>query len=179
MQPGFKKTLAFSALLLLAACSGNERYAQGYGQPESLLDHSAERVSFGIATPSFESDLTNWVNNDQPSRAELQCSGFSQACDRAEDVLKQFGVPYTMTANPSTGDAVVLYYERFVARDCDSRFVDRYVNPNNHHHVTYGCSVAANMLQQVSDQRAFVAPAVMDPQDAEQAVKALRKANRR
>jgi hypothetical protein len=166
--------LSLVSLSLLTACAvESSRYA-ARGRPQSLIDASSERVNFSLAEEKTLDDLKSWINNDQPTRATLNCSGQHPNCEQAELVLHQFGVPYDIKpASITAGNEVVLYYERLVTNECDNRFVDNHINPFNLNHENFGCSVATNVVQMVGDQRQFVSPAYQDPKDAEGAVKAF------
>jgi type IV pilus biogenesis protein CpaD/CtpE len=73
----------------------------------------------------------------------------------------------------SADNNVTLVYERIQARDCESRYIDNPVNPYNLNHPTFGCSLAVNMVQMVSDKRQFTNPAIMDYPDAFKAGQAM------
>src|SRR6185436_10063197 len=70
-----RRTFVLSALLLLpAACSQVPQEAYfNRGSPESLLDMSSEMVSISLSDPTSSDELVNWINREQPSRAELAC----------------------------------------------------------------------------------------------------------
>lgn len=164
--------LAFSALSLAAACTVQppESYFTR-GGPESLMDQSSEVVTFDINTDTGVSDMTNWINQDQPSRAELACDQASPGCNQAQQSLNQFGVPVTFA--PSGDNTVALYYDRVVARDCENRFIDNSVNPYNLTHPTLGCSIASNMVQHITDKRQITSPTLLDYQDGERIERAM------
>ncbi len=174
-----KKLTIISALviaLLVSAC-GERLKKEAYvtrGNPNNLIDASAERVSFGLGNASVIGDVSGWINRDQPTRAELTCTDNSYTCNEVKSVLNQFGVPFKMVSKIGANN-VVLVYERVVARDCDSRYVDNHFNPYNLNHKTFGCSVAANIVQHASEQSQITNPALQDPQDAERAVKVFNK----
>ena len=153
-------TSLIALLALTAACDTipEEAYFDR-GQPESLLDQSSEVVNFDIYDTQSITELTNWVNQDQPSRAELYCMEGDATCMETEQVLNQFGVP--VTYSPSSDNMVTLVYERILARDCENRYIDNSINPYNLTHPTYGCSLAVNMVQQVTDKRQFTSPALL------------------
>jgi hypothetical protein len=160
------------ALCSLAACESlpNKYYATPI-RAESLLDSSAERVSFGVTSPKSVTELTDWINKDQPSRAEISCNTTQPNCKKAQQVLSSFGVSYkTVTASSSTGN-VVLIYNRVVTRSCDNGFVSNHHNSRNLNHPAFGCSVASNTLQMISDQQQILNPPLSGLQDAQTAVK--------
>lgn len=158
-----------SLLATLANCSTipPEAYSNRTG-PETLLDLSLETVNVPLDNYAGVDELTAWVNDEQPSRAELQCAGESIICRNAGRVLEQFAVPVTMMDSPA-GNQVVLYYERILARDCDPKYVDNTINPYNLNHPSFGCSVSSNTVRMVSDRRQFVNPALLDFPDASKA----------
>lgn len=177
MKHSFKRTtcLFLGTLPLLAACSEIPQEAYfNRGTPESLLDMSSESVSVALGSGSGGRDeLVGWVNQEQPTRADLACAQGEAACEQAREVLDQFRVPYQY--GDAGRNAVVLYYERVLARDCENRFIDNSVNPYNFNHPTFGCSIAANTVQQVSDKRQFINPALLDFTDGQKSVQAVRR----
>lgn len=76
---------------------------------------------------------------------------------------------------PSPQYSVTLVYERILARDCSQRYVDNSNNNWNTHYASFGCSVAANTVQQVSDKQQFVHPSLMDVPLATGAVQAYER----
>ncbi len=138
------------------------------GTPESLLDVSSEVVNLSVASEEALDELAEWVNQDQPTRAELYCLDTDPYCAAAQEVLDLYGVPtmYVLAADNS----VSLVYERVLARDCENRYIDNHINPYHLNHPTFGCSVAANMVQSVSEKHQFVSPNLMDYPDARKAV---------
>jgi hypothetical protein len=162
------------ALVLLTALSGCnpipiEAHANR-GAPESLLDISSEVVSVEMVSDQSADEIANWIETDQPSRAELQCFEGDPLCGRAEEVLKLYGLPYEITASERT--EVLLVYERVLARDCENRYIDNTINPYNLYYPTLGCSVASNLVQMVTDKRQFVSPTLLDYPDAASMVRA-------
>ncbi len=168
------KLSLFCSLVALTACSDipREAFLEG-GAPENLLDLSTETVNVALTSPNSVNELVDWVNREQPSRAELHCSGQTMMCMRAQDVFAQFAVPVE-SVQTAGQDEAVLIYERVSARDCDQRYVDNTINPYNMHYPTYGCSISANMVQMVSDKRQFINPSLLDFADAERARRNVR-----
>lgn len=164
--------LAFAASL--AACHRPSDSAfYNRGGPESLLDVSSEVVNLSVAQPNELDELSRWIEQDQPTRAELYCNG-DMMCARVQQVLDLHGVP-TMEV-PSSQYSVTLVYERILARDCDPRFIDNSSNVWNKVTPSFGCTVAANVVQHVSDKQQFVSPNVSDPTTARTAVQAYDRA---
>lgn len=154
---------------LLAGCS--EIPAGAYynrGSPESLLDVSSEIVNLDIASHPSVDALAEWINQDHPSRAELYCREEAPTCQAALDVMDLYGVPYQLV--PSSEQTATLVYERVLARDCENRYIDNSINPYNLNHPTFGCTIAANIVQMASDKQQFVRPNLLDPADAKKAV---------
>ena len=173
MKKQLKQLAMASALIAATACNvipSEAYYARG--NPESLLDQSSEIVNFELNDYSALDDLMNWVNQDQPTRAELYCIDGEEACVEAEQILKQFGVPSVFVA--SGDNMVTLVYERVLARDCENRYIENGVNPYNLPHPTFGCTTASNMVQMVTDKRQFTSPALLDFPDAERADRVMR-----
>ena len=160
-----------AALSLMAACSQIPKEAYfARGTPESLLDASSEVINIRLESARSVNDVSDWINKDQPTRAELYCLESDRICSNARGVLEQFGVPVNFVA--AADNRVTLVYERVLARDCENRYIDNSINPYNLNHPTFGCSVASNIVQHVSDKAQFTAPALMDYPDAEKAVQA-------
>lgn len=158
--------LASSALVSCSSIPPEAYFERG--SPESLLDVSSEVVNLSVASESALDEMTNWINQDQPSRAELYCMDGDARCVAAQEVLDLYGVPSMYV--PSADNMVSLVYERVLARDCENRFIDNTINPYHLNHPTFGCSTAANMVQMVSDKQQFVRPNLMDMPDAKKSV---------
>ena len=169
----------FSALvltgLLLVACTKPPASAfYNRGAPESLLDVSSEVVNLSVADQPAIAELSNWIATDKPTRAELYCNESDARCSEARKLLEKHGIS-TMTV-PSGESSVALVYERILARDCRQQFVDNTSNAYNASHPSYGCAIAANMLQQVSNKQQFINPNLMDVPPATVAVQARDRA---
>ncbi len=167
-----KKLIVLSSLFLVSCSTIPQEAYFNRGEPESLLDMSAEVVNIALDDAAGTDELIGWINQEQPSRADLACADANPNCRRAEQVLDQFGVPFEMTEGRA--NTVALYYERVMTRDCENRYIDNSINPYNLNHPTFGCSVASNMVQQVTEKRQFVNPALVDYVDGEKTVQVYR-----
>lgn len=166
--------LLVACLALISGCKALPESAyKTPGQPEALLDKSAERVSFSLSTKTAIADLTSWIDKDQPTKAELSCQQDNPQCMKASKVLSSFSVPITFVAAKKNTSDIVLIYERITARDCTNSFIDNRHNFRNLHHPAFGCSVSANILQSVSNHQQIINPALSASQDAEKAVQAI------
>ncbi|MFZ4124442.1 MAG: hypothetical protein ACOYJ2_00020 [Rickettsiales bacterium] len=164
--------LAALALMTLTVSACERPTPQAYfnrGGPESLIDVSSEVVNLTIQSDSELNDLSDWINRDQPTRAELYCTDGDPMCEEAKQVLDLYGVPTLLV--PSGEQTVTLVYERILARDCEQRFIDN-DNPYNLNHASFGCSIAANIVQHVPNKQQFVNPNLMDYPSAEKGVQA-------
>lgn len=170
-----KITLLTIALFSLAACETDAGRGYGFTRPESLLDISAERVTFALSGFSAKQDVNEWVMKDRPARAELSCESRDATCAGVAANLKQIGVPYTSTT-PADGQAkAVLVYERIIARACDPRYKNDSFNNLNRPHAALGCATSSNIIQQVSDPVQFTAPAMLGDADGEKAAATYKK----
>lgn len=161
-----KRALLLITLGMLGACSqipGEAYYNRG--APESLMDNSSEVVNIQLESDASVNELSQWVNQDQPTRAEVYCMEGDPVCRQARDTLDQFGVQTMYVA--ASDNNIALVYERVMARDCENRYIDNSINPYNLNHPTFGCSLAANMVQMVSDKRQFTNPDLLDYADSE------------
>ena len=161
-----------SLVVLLSACSDLK---EGYvyhtnGQPEALLDLSAEIVNFDITTESSVDQIVDWIATDTPTRAEVYCTDNDPVCLETQDALYNLGVPFEYIA--ASDNSITLVYERVLTRDCESRYINNTYNQSNLNHPTFGCSAASNMVQMVTDKKQFVAPNLLDYPDAEKGVSA-------
>lgn len=160
------------ALLLgtLSACEDIPDAAYfNRGSPEALLDRSTERVSIALGESNAQDELIYWLNQEQPTRAEISCAEGDFSCSVARHTLEKFGVTDVKRAPSQNGAAVHLIYERVVARDCDNRYLDNPHNPYNLNHPTFGCSTIVNAVQMVADKRQFTNPALHDNMDGRRA----------
>ncbi|MFN8971545.1 MAG: CpaD family pilus assembly lipoprotein [Alphaproteobacteria bacterium] len=153
--------------LTLAACRPPDSAYDNRGGPESLVDVSTEVVNLDITSAGELNDLSAWINRDQPTRAELYCLEGEPLCVEARQVLDLYGVP-TQQMQSSVAN-VTLIYERILARDCNARYVDD-KNLTNVSQPAFGCAIAANMVQQISNKQQIVRPNLMDYPDGEKAV---------
>ncbi|MFO0110127.1 MAG: CpaD family pilus assembly lipoprotein [Alphaproteobacteria bacterium] len=159
---------ALSVLALtLAACRPPDAAYNNRGGPESLIDVSSEVVNLDITSAGELNDLSAWINRDQPTRAELYCLEGSPLCVEARQVLDLYGVPTQQMQ--SSASTVTLVYERILARDCNASYVED-KNLTNVSQPAFGCAIAANMVQQVSNKQQIVRPNLMDYPDGEKAV---------
>jgi len=164
--------LILTALLAISACDARPKDSAFYnrGGPESLLDVSNEVVNLSVADQAALGELSTWISNDQPTRAELYCNEGDARCTEARKVLDLHGVPTMLV--PSGEFTVALVYERILARDCRQRFVDNHNNHWNRNHQSFGCSVAANIVQHVSNKQQFISPNITDVAPSISAVQA-------
>jgi hypothetical protein len=171
-----RSVLVAASLLLVSACGDVPALSvyQAHGTPESLLDISSEVVSLSTATPSDVKDLSAWIERDHPSHAQLSCATSNKSCADVKSLLEKKSIPYTMATGES--QSVSLVYERIVARDCNPRYVDNVHNFYNTNHPAFGCAVAANMVQHVTDKQEFVNPSLSDDPSAVRGVNDLRRA---
>lgn len=158
----YTRIALLTVAVALAACGPRPKDTAFYnrGGPESLLDVSSEVVNLSVANPNELGELKNWIATDAPTRAELYCVEGDMQCAMARQTLDRAGIP-TMNV-PSNQYTVALVYERILARDCNPRFVDNHRNHWNTYHASFGCSVAANMVQHVSDKQQFINPELSD-----------------
>ncbi len=163
-----------AASLVTSACSIIPPSAYSdRGTPESLLDVSSEIVTIELLSVTSIDELQEWVESDQPSRAELYCVEGDVLCDSAEQTLSLYNVEYEWI--PAQISEINLVYERVIAHDCENRFIDNRINPYNLNHPTYGCSVASNMVQMVSDRSQFVNPSLKGFYDGRSAAKGMQR----
>lgn len=162
--------LASASLLLLSACDEpipSNAY-DSRGTPESLLNISQQRSVIALDNAKGLDDLIAAIERDKPVQASLECSVNDKLCQNARKTLMQYHVPGTEKKSMG-GNQVVLTYERVSAKDCDPRYIDNSSNYNNLNHASFGCANAANMVQQVSDKRQFVDPALLGYGDGSKA----------
>lgn len=144
------------------------------GGPESLLDVSSEVVNLNASSANDLIELSNWIEKDQPTRAQLNCAEGDKRCSEAKKILELHGVP--TTPGTGAGQTVTLMYERILARDCNQRYVNDAHNYYNEPHKAFGCATAANMVQEVTDKQQFVSPNVSDDPSAVRAVNDYQRA---
>ena len=171
-----RSALLALGLIVVAAC-GKEPPQSAFLDrgPESLLDVSSEVVNLSVASMNDRKDLSAWIDKDQPTRAELNCNPDNKNCSQAEKILDLHGVP--VAHGNGADQTVTLVYQRILARDCSSRYVDNIPNHYNAYHADFGCSVSANIVQEVTDRQEFISPNLSDDPEAKGAVNAYRNAN--
>ncbi len=174
----FPRVSAIAALLLLMTSCGmppSDRAYSSRGTPESLLDRSLEVVTLNTATRQDLDDLATWIGRDVPSRAELNCPTSDANCREAERMLLKKNVPVVKGVDGAY--AVTLVYERIVARDCNASFRNHSANYYNTNHPAFGCAIAANIVQHVTDKNEFTAPGTLDAAPATRAVTTFKRAH--
>lgn len=142
------------------------------GNPERLLDRSSEQVTMSLSSKAGLDAVSNMIRRDPPTRATLSCALSDKHCAGARALLVDQGIPFEFDGG---GSSVSLMYDRVVARDCDSRFVDNSRNSYNQYHPAFGCSVVANTIQMVGDKRQITNPSLMDFPDGSKAVQQYRR----
>ncbi len=169
--------LALLALLGLAGCKERLYDASAFydrGSPEALLDVSSEVVNLGVANKGELRALSNWIANDQPTRAELFCDAILKSCKDAQNLLQRKGVEVSFS--PSPENTVTLIYERILARDCNARYITKGTSYYNEPSPSFGCAMSANIVQHVSNKRDFISPNLSDDPSARGGVAAYKKA---
>jgi len=163
------KRTSFAALaLLLGACHQipGEAYFNR-GSPHNLLDASSEVVNISLVSQESVDEVVQWVDQDQPTEAELYCLESDPVCAQTLEARELFKVPVQYVS--AADNSLVLIYDRVIARDCQNRYIDNSVNPYNLNHPTFGCSLSVNMVQMVGDKRQLTSPALLDFRDGEKA----------
>ena len=167
--------IATLALLALASCNPPPASAYyDHSSPQSLLDVSSEVVNLSVVGKPELSALSNWIANDPPSRAELFCDANAPNCKQAQRILQNKGVETSIS--PAPNNTVTLVYERILARDCNPRFIENGVSLYYESSPSFGCSIAGNTVQEVSDKREFINPNLSDDPSAVAGVNAYRSA---
>lgn len=156
----------------LVSCSEIPKEAYfTHGQPETLLVHSKQEESFDITGKDSVKRILQWASQAKPSQASLHCKETNKFCNKIEKVMERNGISTTRVASHS--NHVTFTYDKIAARDCENRYVDNMINPYNLNHPAYGCSMAVNMAQMVTDRREFDEPDLVDDMDARKAVQAV------
>ena len=167
-QSLIKKYSLLACLVLVVACdrTPNEVYPNS-GDPEGLIDSSSETVTFGLKAKSSLTKLSEMIREDRPSSVELRCSLKSTRCAQAKEIFERNGIQINLTSEQS--NSVLLSYERVMVRDCNPHFIDNMSGSRSFNHPSFGCAVAGNMVQMVSDKQQFTNPSLLDFPDAEKA----------
>ncbi len=151
--------LMISLLALSTGCTFSR--SQTAVSIETLLTNSSEVVSFPISDRASVHTIQNWIGDEAPSYATVSCPTGNPQCAEVTRVLNAQNITVDNAAGAS--DTVTLSYDHPTARNCPPQ--------------AFGCSVAANSLQMISNYNQILHPAVSDPQDAAQGVKAYKQAH--
>ena len=112
-----------------------------------------------LALPA-NSHLTGlFVVRPAPARSPLLPTLPRNAVNRAFGGHRQTGAAVDVTG---AGQSVDMLYERVAAYNCVNRYVNNSSNNANLNHPAFGCSVASNIVQSVTDKRQFTNPALLD-----------------
>lgn len=170
------KLLLFTSLLsltaLVASCS--EIPPQAYythGKPESLIVSSTRESGFDIQGKASVKRIMKWVAKSHPADAALSCREASKACNKLEHMLRERGIATTRIMAET--DSVSFSHKHVAVRDCKNGYIDNPINPYNLNHPVFGCSVAANSAQQITDRRTLIDPPLMDLDDAQKGVQVV------
>ncbi len=165
----FLSLFSVSAIALLGACQKQPEGARNaHISPETLMNVSVEQMVIPLDSAAGVENLISQLNQQQPSQAVLQCAGNDMLCKNARKALEQFGVP-SVEQPGNGGNQVVLAYEQLITQECDPKFVDNSINPNNLSHPSFGCAASSNMVQMVNDKRQFTNPAILGKTDGSKA----------
>jgi hypothetical protein len=167
MKQSLKKYGLVACVLALSACDKTPGVYPNKGDPESLIDLSSETVTLGLSSKNALARLADMVAEDKPTGAQLKCSLNSNRCAQAKEIFERNLVPIHLTNEKN--NSVVLSYERVVVRDCNPHYIDNMSGSRSYNHPSFGCAVAGNMVQMVSDKRQFTNPGLLDFPDAEKA----------
>jgi len=168
-----KKFLYISLLsCMVIACNNTPKEAYyTRGEPEGLLDYSSEVVNLKLDSPASLQEMVDIITKEQPSKAEIKCESSDSVCRDAKKILLQFAVKTKYESSPRA--TASLHFERVLARDCQNRYIDLTHNPDNLNSPSFGCSVAVNLLETVSNKRQFIDPAIMEKPDARKPLQAI------
>ena len=165
MKKTFSTFTLIACSLLLSACNNKPAdVAIDRGNPERLVDMSSEAVTLSLGSKKSLTKLSNMVAKDAPARAELSCSLKNINCSQAKEILERHSIPVRIVGEKNNN--VILSYERTVVRDCNPRYADNMYDDSRNNHPAFGCAVAGNMVQMVSDRKQFTSPALLDFPDA-------------
>lgn len=171
--------------LILSSCSNkgsnllplNDRSNIGFITSASMLETSAEKITYSSSSSDVIERITHWADSKHPNRAELSCKSEERNCFRIQKALESFSIPVKHVPGNSNGiNDITLVYEKLIARDCYEDLAN--MLPDAHGQVAYpslGCAVERNILGMVSDHNQFISPKLSGLQDASRAVKALKE----
>lgn len=164
--------LTLSSLAVLFACSEIPKEAYYHrGEPELLIESQEKMATFDIDSKAALKDIAAWSRKARPTEATLRCRPKSKLCGKLEQMLNKDGIAVNYTEGASS-DEVTFLFERHAVRKCESRYIDNPINPYNLNHPTFGCTMATNIAQMVTDKNQFTDPALSDKSDARKAVQA-------
>jgi type IV pilus biogenesis protein CpaD/CtpE len=163
-----KIIIAMVSVSALSACVSNLPKSTYFdrGQPETLLQTTDEVTSINISNHSGIARLSSAVKSSQPSSAVVTCAN-ELLCNEAVKVLEASNVPYERQRGAINN--VSISYTQVQARDCESSFITNHINPYNLNHPTFGCAIAVNQVQMVSDKRQYTDPLLLGPYDGQKA----------
>lgn len=165
MKQSLVKYSFLVCLTFVSACASYVPESRDAGSPEALLDVSSEAETLSLKGKKSLNKLKEVVSNDRPDGVELQCSAKSKNCKKAKKMFEKQYIP--VEVKNSKENKAVLHYERAIARDCDQRYVDNMSGSRSLNHSAFGCSVASNMVQMISNKKQLTNPNLSDLPDAE------------
>jgi hypothetical protein len=183
-----KKFITFIIALTLTSCKGG--YKNNFElvsltdksnimsiNPSSMLQASAERITFSSSNVESVEKITEWVHSKHPTRAEISCKAHEEHCLNIEKLLHSFSLPMKHVIGHTNGiNDVTLVYEKLEAHDCYESLQS--IAPSSHDavaHPPFGCAVNRNIIEMVSDHHQFINPKLSGMQDASKFTKALKE----
>lgn len=164
--------LTLSSMAALFACSEIPKEAYFHrGEPELLLETQEKMATFEIDSKESLKDIVAWSRKAKPTEATLRCRPKSKLCGKLEQLLSKEGIPVNYTAGASSNEVTFLF-ERSAVRKCENRYVDNSINPYHLNHPAFGCTIASNIAQMVTDKSQFTNPATGGDSDARKAIQA-------
>lgn len=159
--------MLFTSVIGMASCTSPTPDAYfNPGDTEDALMVVNELDYIDLSDPQSTHVIEEMIAQKKPTRATVNCDPTHATCKEIRKILENHTIRYS---GAPKGSLVTLEYERVVAKDCNSRYINNSNNNHNLHHSSFGCAMRANTAQMVSDKQQFVNPKLLGYMDGEKA----------
>ncbi len=139
--------LIIASLALIVGCSsrGNTPITA-----KNLITSSSRVVSFSLDNASSINSIDSALADSTPTKAEISCPGKLPICQTIQNKLSARKVEIKQVFDDS--NRLSLIYLKTSARNCPPQ--------------VFGCSVAANTLQEIPNYKQITSPSISSPASA-------------
>jgi hypothetical protein len=154
--------LLFCLVSFLSACALDS--SKPALRPESLVNSSAEKVSFPISDEASLLVIENWLaTSGAPASAQISCQSGGKLCSKLKKYFRDNKISLQEVAGGDSKSASIsLNYVNIVTGECSAD--------------SFGCATSLNIVNMASERRQFINPkASSEMHDSSSAVRAVKR----